>query len=53
MNDISDAIEELEHCGKLGQGFLSIDQLEKMDIGDGTVPRPTYINASLPSDKKE
>jgi hypothetical protein len=30
-----------------GTGFSSIDALEEMDIGDGMVPRPTYVNANL------
>jgi hypothetical protein len=32
---------------KLGQGFSSMDDLEEMDIGDGVVPRPTYVSARL------
>jgi hypothetical protein len=42
---ISGAIEDLEDDGKLGQGFSSVDGLEEIDIGDGTIPRPTYMNA--------
>jgi hypothetical protein len=30
--------------GKLGQGFTSVDLLEEVDTGDGTVPRPTFVN---------
>ena len=32
---------------KLAQGFTSTDPLEKVDIGDGTIPRPTFINKNL------
>ena len=37
---------------KLGQGFTSADPLEKVDIGDGSIPRPTFVNASLSDDCK-
>jgi hypothetical protein len=39
-----EAIEDLDDLGKLGQGFSSADRLEEVDIGDGTVPRPTFVN---------
>jgi hypothetical protein len=42
-----EAIEDLDDLGKLGQGFTSADPLEEVDIGDGTVPRPTFVNKSL------
>ena len=32
---------------KLDQGFTSADPLEKVDIGDGTIPRPTFVNKNL------
>jgi hypothetical protein len=51
--DISDVVEDLGHDGKLGQGFSSLDQLEEMDIRDGVVPRPKYVNANVPIDQKE
>jgi hypothetical protein len=40
-------IENLDDLGKLGQGFTSTDPLEEVDIGDGTVPRPTFVNKNL------
>jgi hypothetical protein len=40
-------VEDLDELGKLGQGFSSMDDLEEMDIGDGVVPRPTYVSARL------
>ena len=39
--------EFLEEEGKLGQGFMSADLLEEIDIGDGDRPRPTFISANL------
>jgi hypothetical protein len=35
--------------GKLGRGFMSVDKLEEIDIGDGDKPRPTFISANLDS----
>jgi len=42
-----EAIEDLEDMDKLGQGFTSADPLEKVDIQDRTIPRPTFVNANL------
>jgi hypothetical protein len=40
--------------GKLGHGFTSADELEQVDIGDGSEPRPTFISAKLnPECKRE
>jgi hypothetical protein len=41
------------HKGKLGKGFASVDCLEEMDIGDGSLLRPTYINANLAKEQKD
>jgi hypothetical protein len=30
-----------------------VDRLEEMDIGDGTTPRPTYVNADLMDEQKD
>src|SRR6185437_4884161 len=46
-NDICEAIEDSGDLDKLGQGFASADPLEKVDIGDGTIPRPTFVNKNL------
>ena len=51
-NDICEAIEDLGDLDKLGQGFTSADPLEKVDIGDGSIPRPTFVNANLSDDCK-
>jgi hypothetical protein len=43
----------VEDEGKLGHGFTSVDELEKIDLGDGSKPRPTYINAKLEEEYKK
>ena len=40
-NDMCEAIEDFGDFDKLGQDFTSADPLEKIDIGDGSIPRPT------------
>jgi hexokinase len=45
--DTCEAIEALDDLGKLGQGFTSAYPLEVVDIGDGTVPRTTFVNKNL------
>ena len=47
-----EAIEDSDDLDKLGQGFASADPLEKVDIGDGTIPRPTFVNKNLLADHK-
>ena len=47
-----ESIEEPNDIDKLGQGFTSADPLEEVDIGDGSVPRPTYVNKNLKADYK-
>ena len=42
-----ETIKESEDMDKLGQGFTSADPLEKVDLGDGTIPRPTFVNKNL------
>jgi hypothetical protein len=46
-------VEDFDEVGKLGQGFVAVDDLEETDVGDGTVWRPTYVNANLSADEKE
>jgi hypothetical protein len=36
-DDAMGVVEELDELGKLGQGFSSMDDLEKVDIG-GVIP---------------
>jgi len=47
MNDMCESIKELEDMDKLGQCFTSTDPLEKVDLGDGTIFRPTFVNKNL------
>jgi hypothetical protein len=46
-------VEDLEEIGKHGRGFSSMDDLDKVDIGDGVIPRPTYVSGRLNPDKKQ
>ena len=32
---------------KLGKGFTSADPLGKVDLGDGTIHRPAFVNKNL------
>jgi hypothetical protein len=50
--DACEAIDDFDELDKLGQGFTSADPLEQVDIGDGSVPRPTFINQNLKADYK-
>ena len=47
-----EAIEDFDDMDKLCQGFTSADPLEKVDIGDGTIPRPTFVNKNLSAEYK-
>jgi hypothetical protein len=51
-DDAMGVVEDLDELGKLGRGFSSMDDLEKVDIGDGVVPRPTYVSAHLNMSRK-
>ena len=51
-NDMFESIEELDDMDKLEHGFTSADPLEEVDIGDGTIPRPTFVNKNLKADYK-
>jgi hypothetical protein len=46
-NDICEAVDDFSEVEKLGQGFTSADPLEEVDIGNGVVPRPTFVNKHL------
>jgi hypothetical protein len=51
-NDVYEVVEDFSEIEKLGQGFTSTDPLEEVDIGDGVVPRPTFVNKNLNADYK-
>jgi hypothetical protein len=46
-NDMCESIKDFDDLSKLGQGFTSVDPLEEVDIGDGTIPRPAFVNKNL------
>jgi hypothetical protein len=46
-DDAMGMVEDLDELDKLGRGFSSMDDLEKVNIGDGVIPRPTYVSARL------
>jgi hypothetical protein len=50
--DACEAIDDFDELDKLGQGFTSADPLKQVDIGDGFVPHPTFINQNLEADYK-
>jgi hypothetical protein len=52
-DDAMGLVEDLHKSGKLGRGFSSMDDLEKVDIGDVVIPRPTYVSAHLNTGKKQ
>jgi hypothetical protein len=51
-DDATGVVEDLDELGKLGHGFSSMDDLGKVDIGDGVIPRPTYVSAHLNTSQK-
>jgi hypothetical protein len=52
MDDAMGVVEDLDKLGKLGRGFSSMDDLQKVDIGVGIIPRPTYVSAHLNMSQK-
>jgi hypothetical protein len=51
--DAMGVMDDLDELGNLGRGFFSMDDLEKVDIGDGIIPRPTYVSAQLNTSQKQ
>jgi hypothetical protein len=45
-------VEDFDEVGKLGNNFMSMDELEEVDIGGGDTKHPTYLNANLKLAKK-
>jgi hypothetical protein len=45
-------VEDLDELGKLGRGYSSMDDLEKVDIGDGVISQPTYVSVRLNTREK-
>jgi len=42
-----------EDEGKMGKRFMSVDELEAVDIGDGDKPRDLYVSAKLDLEYKQ
>jgi hypothetical protein len=51
-DDAMGVVEDIDELGKLGWGFSSMDDIEKVDIGDGVISRPTYVSACLNMSQK-
>jgi hypothetical protein len=51
-DDAMGVVEDLDELGKLGRGFSSLDDLEKVDICDGVILRSTYVSARLNTSQK-
>jgi hypothetical protein len=49
MEGVCETVEDFDDMSKLGHGFTSANPLEEVDIGDGSVPRPTLVNKNLDS----
>jgi hypothetical protein len=47
-----EAVENFSEIEKLEKGFTSADPLEEVDIDNGVVPRPTFVNKNLNADYK-
>jgi hypothetical protein len=50
--DACEAIDDFNELDKLGQGFTLVDPLEQVDIGDSSMPQPTFINQNLEANYK-
>ena len=48
-----ETIKESEDMDKLCQGFTSADPLEKVDLGDGAISKPTFVNKNLSAKYKD
>jgi hypothetical protein len=44
---------DLTSDGKLGYGFMLVDELEEIDIGPGDKPQPTFISKKLDPSLRE
>ncbi len=51
-HNIGKTTEDFAEVENLGKGFTSADRLEEVDIGDGTKPRPTFVNKNMRADYK-
>jgi hypothetical protein len=44
---VCEVIEDFDEVENLGQGFSLTDPLEEIDIGDGIIPRPTFVDKNV------
>jgi hypothetical protein len=51
-DDAMGVVEDLDELGNLGRGFFSLDDLEKVVMGDGVILQPTYVSAHLNMSQK-
>jgi hypothetical protein len=52
MDDVLGMMEDIDKLGKLGRGFSSMEDLEKVDIGDRVIPQTTYVSEPLNTGQK-
>jgi hypothetical protein len=48
-----EVIEDFDEVEKLAQGFSLVDPLEEIDIGDGIIPKPTFVNKNMSLEHKD
>jgi hypothetical protein len=53
QNDMGEVVDDFNDLGNLGQGFSSVDELEEIDIGEGSVLKPTFVSAKLTTDQRQ
>ena len=46
-------LENFEELEMLGQSYMLVDPLEEVDVGDGTIPRSSFVNKKFKSDRKD
>jgi hypothetical protein len=52
-NDMCEVKEDFDEVKILGQGFSLVDPLEEIDIGDGIIPRLTFVNKNMSLEHKD
>jgi hypothetical protein len=50
---IGEVVEDFDDMGKIGNEFMSSNELEGVDIGCGGSKRPTYVNSNPTEDQKK
>jgi hypothetical protein len=48
-----ETIDDFDEVEKLGQGFLSTDHLEEIDVRDGITPSLTFVNKNMSLEHKD